>query len=115
MKLSPLLLLASLCLAGSFESTAAEPKKIVLVAGSVSHGKGEHEFRAGCLLLKDCLDAVPGVTAVVVTNGWPVMHFTWQVVAATLGLALLMGVAAAGFPAWNAAKLKIVDGLRILN
>ena len=49
----------------------AATKKIVLVAGSVSHGKGEHEFRAGCLLLKDCLDKVPGVSAVVVSNGWP--------------------------------------------
>jgi type 1 glutamine amidotransferase len=84
MKLSPLLLLASLCLADSFGSTAAEPKKIVLVAGSVSHGKGEHEFRAGCLLLKDCLDAVPGVTAVVVTDGWPADVSVFQDAAAIL-------------------------------
>ena len=84
MKLSPLLLLASLCLAGSFESTAAEPKKIVLVAGSVSHGKGEHEFRAGCLLLKDCLDTVPGVTTVVVTDGWPADVSVFQDAAAIL-------------------------------
>jgi type 1 glutamine amidotransferase len=84
MKLSPLLLLASLCLAGSFESTAADPKKIVLVAGSVSHGKGEHEFRAGCLLLKDCLDTVPGVTTVVVTDGWPADVSVFQDAAAIL-------------------------------
>jgi hypothetical protein len=30
-----------------------------------------HEFRAGCLLLKSCLDAVPGVTTLVYSNGWP--------------------------------------------
>jgi hypothetical protein len=30
-----------------------------------------HEFRAGCLLLKSCLDSVPGVTTVVYSNGWP--------------------------------------------
>ena len=45
----------------------------------------------------------------------PGMHLAGTVAAATLGLALLMGVIAAGFPAWNAARLKIVDGLRILN
>jgi len=50
--------------------TAAD-RKIVLVAGTPSHGPGEHEHRAGCLLLKHCLDQVPGIQAVVVTNGWP--------------------------------------------
>src|SRR5882672_3236153 len=49
----------------------AADKKIVFVAGAPSHGPGEHEHRAGCLLLKSCLDKVPGVTAVVYTNGWP--------------------------------------------
>src|SRR5205085_7766545 len=46
-------------------------KKIVLVAGGPSHGKGEHEFRAGCLLLKSCLDKVRGMSSVVYSNGWP--------------------------------------------
>jgi type 1 glutamine amidotransferase len=50
--------------------TAAD-KKIVLVAGSRSHGPGDHEFRAGCLLLQQCLATVHGVTTVVVSNGWP--------------------------------------------
>lgn len=47
-------------------------KKIVLVAGKPSHGKGEHEFRAGALLLEKCLDAsgLPIVTAVY-GGGWP--------------------------------------------
>ncbi len=30
-----------------------------------------HEFRAGCLLLKSCLDNVAGVRCVVYSNGWP--------------------------------------------
>jgi type 1 glutamine amidotransferase len=30
-------------------------KKLVMVAGRPSHGSGQHEFRAGCLLLKKCL------------------------------------------------------------
>jgi hypothetical protein len=47
-------------------------KKLVLVAGSPSHGPGEHEFRAGCLLVEKCLDAagLPLVTAVH-ADGWP--------------------------------------------
>jgi type 1 glutamine amidotransferase len=52
-------------------SNAAEAKRIVLVAGTPSHGPLDHEFNAGCLLLKKCLDAVPGVEAVVHLNGWP--------------------------------------------
>lgn len=46
-------------------------KKIVLIAGRPSHGPGEHEFRAGCLLLSKCLNNVPGITSVVYSNGWP--------------------------------------------
>jgi len=46
-------------------------RKIVLVAGGGSHGPGEHEHRAGCLLLQKCLASAPLVRAVVVTNGWP--------------------------------------------
>ena len=52
-------------------STLAADKKIVLIAGHPSHGPGEHEHRAGCLLIKSCLDKIPGVTSVVYSNGWP--------------------------------------------
>jgi type 1 glutamine amidotransferase len=52
-------------------STLAADKKIVLIAGSVSHGAGAHEFRAGCLLLQQWLQSVPGITTVVYSNGWP--------------------------------------------
>ena len=37
-------------------------KKIVLIAGAPSHGPGEHEHRAGCLLLQKCLAQVPGMS-----------------------------------------------------
>ena len=53
------------------ELTAAENAKIVFLAGPPSHGPGDHEHRAGCLLLKSCLDSVPGVTSEVHSNGWP--------------------------------------------
>jgi type 1 glutamine amidotransferase len=46
-------------------------KKIALVAGKPSHGPGAHEFNAGVLLLKKCLDQVPGIQATAYHNGWP--------------------------------------------
>ena len=53
-------------------STAfAADKKIVLIAGRPSHGPGDHEFRAGSLLLQKCLNEIPGITSVVYSNGWP--------------------------------------------
>lgn len=55
----------------SFLATFAADKKIVLVAGKPSHGPGQHEHNAGCLLLKKCLDAVPGIKTDVHLNGWP--------------------------------------------
>ncbi len=63
-------LLALLILATASAVGAAD-KKIVFLAGAASHGPGDHEHRAGCLLLKSCLDRVPGVTAEVYSNGWP--------------------------------------------
>jgi type 1 glutamine amidotransferase len=47
-------------------------KKVVMVAGTPSHGRGEHEFNAGTELLKKCLDAdAPQVLTVIYHNGWP--------------------------------------------
>lgn len=46
-------------------------KKIVMVAGTPSHGPGAHEFNAGTMILKKCLDGVPGVLATAYYNGWP--------------------------------------------
>ena len=49
-----------------------ERKKIVMVAGRPSHGPGDHEFNAGSLLLKKCLDEnVPYVVTQVYRSGWP--------------------------------------------
>ena len=61
----PCLLLAGL------SAAPAETKKLVLIAGKQSHGPGDHEFRAGSLLLKKCLEGFPGLEVVVVPNGWP--------------------------------------------
>src|SRR5262245_40716057 len=50
---------------------AADKAKIVLVAGTPSHGPGEHEFNAGIMLLAKCLGSMPHVEPVVVKGGWP--------------------------------------------
>ena len=52
-------------------TVSAADKKIVFLAGPPSHGPGDHEHRAGCLLFKSCLDKVPGVVSEVYSNGWP--------------------------------------------
>ena len=62
--------LLALSLVWAANALAAD-KKIVFIAGAPSHPPGEHEHRAGCLLLKSCLDRVPGVAVAVYTNGWP--------------------------------------------
>lgn len=59
-------------------SSFAAEKKIVLIAGSGSHGSGAHEFRAGCLLLKKCLDQVQGVKTEVHFNGWPAENAAFE-------------------------------------
>jgi type 1 glutamine amidotransferase len=46
-------------------------RTIVLVAGTPSHPTGMHEYRAGCLLLKQCLDQSGLVESRLFTNGWP--------------------------------------------
>jgi hypothetical protein len=51
--------------------SVAADTRIVLIAGKPSHGPGDHEFRAGCLLLQKCLNTQPGITSVVYSNGWP--------------------------------------------
>ena len=51
--------------------SAAADTKVVFLAGPPSHGRGDHEHRAGCLLFKSCLDKVPGVVSEVYSNGWP--------------------------------------------
>lgn len=73
------LLLAFICTA---LSTQAATKKVLLIAGSRSHGAGEHEFRAGCLLLQSCLKGTPGLSVEVATNGWPTSDAAFEGVSA---------------------------------
>jgi hypothetical protein len=49
----------------------AADRKLVMIAGPVSHPPLMHEFRAGSMLLEKRLRDVPGLATVLVTNGWP--------------------------------------------
>jgi hypothetical protein len=48
-----------------------DKKKIVLTAGTPSHGPGEHEHNAGIQLLNQCLQGLPDVLTAYYLNGWP--------------------------------------------
>jgi len=52
-------------------AAADKPKKLVMIAGTPSHGPGDHEFNAGTLLLDSCLKGVAGLETVVFRNGYP--------------------------------------------
>ena len=64
-------LFLTLTLAASTFASYAADKKIIFIAGPPSHGAGQHEHRAGSLLLQSCLANIKGVTTVVYSNGWP--------------------------------------------
>src|SRR5437764_6486935 len=63
-------LLALWLVATTLAGSAGE-KNILFIPGPPSHGPGEHEYRAGCLLLKSCLEKVPSVASVLCFNSWP--------------------------------------------
>jgi type 1 glutamine amidotransferase len=86
----------------------AEGKKIVFIAGPPSHGPGEHEHRAGCLLLKSYLDQVAGVSSVVYSNGWPEDPVTAFAEAATL---VIYSDGGGGHPLLKDNRLQMVGEL----
>ncbi len=55
------------------EVEPSDPKlaKVVLVAGKMSHGPGDHEYFAGLALLMRMLQQNSGVAPVMVRDGWP--------------------------------------------
>jgi len=88
-------------------TTLGADKKIVFIAGPPSHGPGEHEHRAGCLLLKSCLDNLPGVTTVLYSNGWPGAPNALEG-AATI---VVYSDGAGGHPLLQPDRLKTIGGL----
>lgn len=67
--LSLLLSIALLSLASCLH--AAEPAKIVLIAGRPSHPPGMHEFNAGVQLIKTCLADFKDLDVHICLSGWP--------------------------------------------
>jgi type 1 glutamine amidotransferase len=86
---------------------SAADKKIVLIAGKQSHGPGDHEFRAGSLLLQKCLNQVAGINSVVISNGWPADVSTFDGAAAIL----IYADGGGGHPAIQGERLKFIDDL----
>jgi type 1 glutamine amidotransferase len=74
MLFSVLLVMVVLGASSDFAATIprVEKKKIVFVTAKADHGRGEHEYYAGALLLANALRlAKPGYTIEVLQNGWP--------------------------------------------
>lgn len=66
---------AAVALTGGLRAPLSEAadkkKKLVMIAGSPSHGPGDHEFNAGIRLLDKCLKDFPGLETHVFLNGYP--------------------------------------------
>lgn len=86
---------------------AAADKKVVLVAGKPSHPPGMHEFRAGCLLLQQCLADVKGVSVSVYSNGWPHVENPFEGADAVV----IYADGGGGHPAIQRDHKEILDGL----
>jgi type 1 glutamine amidotransferase len=57
-------------LAAFAEAEKPANKKLILIAGKPSHGPGDHEFNAGCMLFQKCLKDIPGLDVEVHNNHW---------------------------------------------
>lgn len=62
---------AAIALAPQFAAADDKKKRLVLIAGTPSHGPGDHEFNAGVRLLDTCLKGFPGLETVTFLNGYP--------------------------------------------
>src|SRR5688500_5891113 len=68
--MSQTILLPLLFALGAVALQAAD-RKLIMIAAPVTHPPLMHESRAGSILLEKRLEDVPGLTTVLVTNGWP--------------------------------------------
>ena len=85
----------------------AADTKIIFIAGRPSHPPGMHEFRAGCLLLQQCLAPVKGVNVTVYSNGWPHVEGALDKADAVV----IYADGGGGHPALQADRLKFMDKL----
>jgi len=85
MKLRVLLSMVVLFTAGMGWSEDAAKTKVLFIAGRPSHGPGEHEHRAGCMLLaKKLEEGMPNIDAEVSWYGWPEDESVFDGVAAVV-------------------------------
>ncbi len=93
--------------AGGLAAAPSRPRKLVMIAGTPSHGPGEHEFNAGVQLLAKCLAGVAGLEAVVVLNGYPKDDSVLD----TADAILCYADGGAGHPLIRDHRLKRIGGL----
>jgi Trehalose utilisation len=94
-------------LAAPTARAAAPFKRLVMLAGSASHGPGEHEFNAGVLLLAKCLTEVKGLGVDHYKGGWPNDDSAFQ---GADGI-LLYADGGAGHPFIQDGRLRVVGDL----
>jgi len=83
------------------------PRRLVLVAGRPSHPPLMHEFNAGCILLHQRLQNIPGLQTTLITNGWPADNAVFQ---GADGIFLYMD-GGGGHPAVRPENLGLLRGL----
>lgn len=88
-------------------SANAADKKLLLIAGSVSHGPGDHEFRAGTLLLQKGLANVPGLDVEVHFDGWPESDTAFEGADAVV----IYADGGGGHPAIQKDRIALIDSL----
>src|SRR6476620_461568 len=91
-------------------------KRIVLIAGKPSHPHGEHEFRAGCLLMQKALTGFPGISVQVYDGGWPSKMVDGTRVDDNAALdnadaVLIYADGGRGNPAIQGDRMKVIDAL----
>ena len=113
-RIAPLLI--AVLLIGGTHTLKGANKRIVLIAGRPSHAPGEHEFRAGSMLLQKALSGVSGVTVDVIPMGWPTKTVDGQTVDDNAALdnadaILIYADGGAGHPAIQRDRAKVIDAL----
>lgn len=93
--------------APTLRAADAERKKLVLIAGTPSHGPGDHEFNAGVQLMAKCLKDVKELEVVVQLNGYPKDEKVFDGAAGILCYA----DGGSGHPLIRDKRLAFIDGL----
>ncbi|MDX1950586.1 MAG: family 16 glycoside hydrolase [Verrucomicrobiota bacterium] len=86
---------------------AEDKKKIVMVAGSPSHGKGDHEFNAGVQLLSQCLKSHPKIISSFYLSGWPKDPTAFD----NADTILFFADGGGGHPAIQGERLKVLESV----